>query len=45
METIVISIIVFIFAAFAIAIAWALHYTSTVRTPGATYFDAAKSGK
>jgi hypothetical protein len=42
---IVTSIIVLLFAAFAIALAWAAYYTRNVRTPGATYFDAAHSGK
>ena len=42
---IVIAGIVLVFAAFAVALGWAAFYTRNVRTPGASYFDAADSGK
>lgn len=42
---IVIAGIAVIFAAFPIAPGWAAFYTRNVRTPSASYFDAADSGK
>ena len=42
---IVITGILLVFAAFAAALGWAAYYTRNVRTPGATYFDAADSRK
>ncbi len=42
---IIIAGIVLMFAAFAVALGWAAFYTRNVRTPGATYFDAANSRK
>ena len=42
---IVITGIVLVFVVFAAALGWAAFYTRNVRTPGATYFDAADSRK
>ncbi len=42
---VIITIIVLVFAAFALAMAWAAYHSRNVRVPGATYFDAAKSEK
>ncbi len=42
---IVIAVIVLVFAVFAVALGWAAFYSRNVRTPGATYFDAANSRK
>ena len=42
---IVITGIVLVFAAFAVALGWAAFYTRNIRTPGASYFDVADSGK
>jgi hypothetical protein len=36
---------VVIFAAFPIALGWAVFYSRNVRTPGASYFDATGSRK
>ena len=42
---IIVAGIVVIFAAFPVALGWAAFYARNVRTPGATYFDVADSGK